>query len=125
MRPKLYQTKWRATAALRFTSDLENALVKRVRRRICMRIVRFWRSTYEVLTFDGSGLPTTVCASVLVIFGGEYLPAPTGEDRYTFINCAKSTSEAKAYSTAGGVLIRAASVLICGSMPCDRVRRVP
>ena len=35
-------------AAHRSSHFFENALVNRVRRRICMRIVRFWRSTWLV-----------------------------------------------------------------------------
>ena len=38
-----------------------NALVNRVNRRIAIRIVRFARSTYDVLTYFGSaGLPVTL-----------------------------------------------------------------
>ena len=38
---------------------LLNPLVSRVNRRIPIRIVRFWRSTKEVVTWFGSGLPIT------------------------------------------------------------------
>lgn len=39
----------------------EKPLVRRVERRICIRIVRFWRSANDVLTCLGSGLPSTFC----------------------------------------------------------------
>jgi len=42
-----------------FSIFLEKALVSRVNRRIDLRIVRFWRSTYDVLTCAGSGSPST------------------------------------------------------------------
>jgi hypothetical protein len=35
----------------------EKPLVSRVKRRMCIRIVRFWRSTYDVETWRGSGRP--------------------------------------------------------------------
>jgi len=37
---------------------LENAFVSLVKRLICILMVRFCRSTYEVHIFCGSGLPT-------------------------------------------------------------------
>jgi hypothetical protein len=37
--------KWSATAALRFSTFLEKAFVRRAKRRIPIRIVRFARST--------------------------------------------------------------------------------
>ena len=46
-------------SALWFSSFFENALVNRVRRRICIRIVRFCRSTCEVQILEGSGSPLT------------------------------------------------------------------
>ena len=42
---------------------LEKPFVSRVKRRMDMRIVRFWRSTNEVLTWFGSGSPITVFIS--------------------------------------------------------------
>src|ERR1035441_3451505 len=43
IRQKLYQAKCRQYAAHRFSHFFENAFVSRVRRRMHMRIVRFWR----------------------------------------------------------------------------------
>src|SRR5204863_3109761 len=40
-----------------FSVFFENAFVSRVMRRLPIRIFRFWRSTYDVLTCFGSGLP--------------------------------------------------------------------
>jgi hypothetical protein len=45
IRQKLYQAKCKQYAAHRFSHFLLKALVSRVNRRICMRMVRFWRST--------------------------------------------------------------------------------
>ena len=53
IRAKLYWMKCRATAAAWFSTFLLNALVRRVKRRIDIRIVRFWRSTKLVLTCLG------------------------------------------------------------------------
>lgn len=43
--------------AQRFSHFFENAFVSRVNRRMCMRIVRFDRSTCDVQIFFWSGLP--------------------------------------------------------------------
>jgi hypothetical protein len=45
------------TLALWFTTFLLKPFVSLVSRRMCMRIVRFWRSTYDVLMGFGFGLP--------------------------------------------------------------------
>jgi hypothetical protein len=45
----LYQAKCRRYAAYRFSHFLLKAFVKRVSRRMCILIVRFWRSTLEPL----------------------------------------------------------------------------
>jgi hypothetical protein len=36
---------WSATACSKFSSFFEKAFVSRVNRRICIRMVKFWRST--------------------------------------------------------------------------------
>ena len=41
----------------RFATFFEKAFVRRVKRRFCMRIVRFARSTYEVEMCVASGSP--------------------------------------------------------------------
>ena len=46
-----------ATDAAWFSSFLEKASVRRVKRRIDMRIVRWWRSTQLVEMSSGFGLP--------------------------------------------------------------------
>jgi hypothetical protein len=56
-RPKLYQMKYRMAIAAWFRSFLLKAFVNRVNRRMDTLMVRFWRSTYEVLMWTGSGLP--------------------------------------------------------------------
>jgi hypothetical protein len=38
---------WSATECAWFSTFLENAVVSRVRRRMCIRIVRFWRSKLD------------------------------------------------------------------------------
>ena len=43
-----------------FASFFENPLVSRVRRRLPIRMFRFWRSTYDVLSCFGSGRPVIV-----------------------------------------------------------------
>ena len=43
-----------------FSNFFENALVNLVKRRICIRMVRFWRSTNDVLMCFSSGRPSTV-----------------------------------------------------------------
>jgi hypothetical protein len=47
-RQKLYHAKCRLTAAFRLSTFFEKAFVTRVRRRICIRIVKFWRSIWLV-----------------------------------------------------------------------------
>ena len=49
---KLYQVKYRQSAYQRFSHFFENAFVSRVSRRMCIRIVRFERSTCDVQIFD-------------------------------------------------------------------------
>jgi hypothetical protein len=49
---------------------LREALVRRVKRRIDIRIVRFWRSTHDVLMVSGSGSPVTFITLVLQKFSG-------------------------------------------------------
>ena len=44
--------------------------VKRVSLRICIRMVRFWRSTIDVQIRSGSGLPMTGTASVATTSAG-------------------------------------------------------
>src|SRR5229473_8005351 len=44
-------------AAEWFSTFFENAFVNRVNRRMCMRMVRLPRSTYDVLIYFGSGEP--------------------------------------------------------------------
>src|ERR1039458_8193088 len=63
-RTKLYQPKCRQYAAQRFSHFFENAFVNRVRRRMHMRIVRFWRSTWLVQIFAGSGRVLRTAAGV-------------------------------------------------------------
>jgi len=48
-----------ATAASRFSTLLLRAFVRRVKQRMDTRIVRFWRSTKDVETCVGFGLPVT------------------------------------------------------------------
>jgi hypothetical protein len=49
--------KWIDRAWTWFASFFEKAFVSRVKRRIPIRIERFWRSTYEVEICAGSGFP--------------------------------------------------------------------
>ena len=53
-----------------FAIFFEKALVSRVNRRLPMRMLRFERSTIDVLTFFKSGLPFTMALHVLTISGG-------------------------------------------------------
>ena len=46
-------------AAFKWESFLLKAFVNLVNLRLIIRIVRFWRSMYEVLTNCGSGFPVT------------------------------------------------------------------
>ena len=57
MRQKLYQAKWSASAAPWLRRFFEKPLHRRVRRRTCMRIVRFCRSTRLVLIRSKLGQP--------------------------------------------------------------------
>jgi hypothetical protein len=45
MQTKLYYIVWSAIAAAWFSTFFENAFVNRVNRRMCIRIVKFERST--------------------------------------------------------------------------------
>ena len=51
---------------------LGNAFVSRGKRRVRLRIVRFWRSTNEVLMWRASGLPVIATCQVPVHFAGRY-----------------------------------------------------
>jgi hypothetical protein len=42
---KVVVHEWSATACSKFSSFFEKAFVSRVNRRICIRMVKFWRST--------------------------------------------------------------------------------
>ncbi len=64
-RQKLYQAKCKDKAAFRFASFFEKAFVSRVKRRSCIRIVRFCRSTCDVEISHGFG----VRLRVVLIFG--------------------------------------------------------
>ena len=64
--------KCRATAAAWFSTFLLNAFVSRVNRRICIRIVKFCRSTYDVEISFGFGLPFITSVVLLRIFAGLY-----------------------------------------------------
>ena len=55
----------------------ENAFVSRVRRRICILMVRFWRSTMLVQILFGSGFPITGTTSVEVTSAGLYFASPS------------------------------------------------
>ena len=48
VRQKLCQGKYRQYAAQRFSHFFEKAFVGRVRRRMCILIVTFWRPTWDV-----------------------------------------------------------------------------
>src|ERR1700684_2452584 len=48
-----------------FSSFLEKEFVVRVKRRSPILMLRFWRSTYDVLIWSGSGRPRTTVRSVL------------------------------------------------------------
>jgi hypothetical protein len=54
---KLYHAKCNASAAFRLSSFLLKAFVSLVKRRMCILIVRFCRSTKDVEIWSGSGLP--------------------------------------------------------------------
>src|SRR5712692_167234 len=68
-RQKLYQAKCSAQAAFRLSSRLEKALVSRVDRRSCIRIVRFCRSIWDVEISLDLGLPVTGIGSALLCQG--------------------------------------------------------
>ena len=53
-----------------FSIFLLNPFVSRVKRRMDMRIVRFWRSTVDVEMWRLSGLPLITSLTVPVIFAG-------------------------------------------------------
>ena len=55
-----------------FSIALEKALVNLVNRRMLIRMVRLLRSTYDVLAFRMSGLPSMRRFSMLVQTAGEY-----------------------------------------------------
>jgi len=55
-------------------SFLLNALVSLVKRRICILMVRFCRSTKLVEMWSGSGSPVPTLDITSAIRGGEYLP---------------------------------------------------
>ena len=57
MRQKLYQAKCSAIAAPWLRRFLLNAFVRRVSRRMCMRMVRFCRSTIDVEIRSNFGAP--------------------------------------------------------------------
>jgi len=57
-------------------SFLLKALVSLVKRRICIRIVRFCLSTKDVEVMPKSGLPVIYDFSTFTTLGGEYLPGP-------------------------------------------------
>jgi len=63
--------KWIAAACLWFSSFLLKAFVNRVNRRLLIRNVRFWRSTWLVDTNERTGLPTTRTRRAPVQTGGE------------------------------------------------------
>ncbi len=60
-----------------FSNFFEKAFVRRVKRRIDIRIVRFARSTYDVLMCAGSGSPMMTFGLQPMHPGGEYLPHPS------------------------------------------------
>ena len=61
---------------------LGSLFVRRVKRRIDIRIVRFCRSTCDVQIFFGSGCPITGTTSVLATTSaGEYRRSPSGVAR--------------------------------------------
>ena len=69
-----------ATECACISTFLEKAFVSLVNRRIDIRIVRFWRSTYDVLTCFGFGLPVTVFTSQPKHLAGEYRLSVSGSE---------------------------------------------
>lgn len=70
MRTQLYQTVYRATMCTWLMNFLLKAFVNRVNLRMCIRIVRFWRSTYDVEMCAGSGSPVMRCGFAPMHSGG-------------------------------------------------------
>ena len=66
-----------------FASRFEKALVSRVNRRMLIRMVRFWRSTQDVLMRFWSGSPVTGFWMVLMHFAGLYRFSPSGSEPYS------------------------------------------
>jgi hypothetical protein len=64
-------SKWSASAAQRFSHFLLKAFLSRVNLRICMRIVRFFRSTRVLQTRSGLVLPITSSGTASTTSGGE------------------------------------------------------
>lgn len=62
----------KAVAAFRYSIFLEKPSVRRVKRRLKMRTLKFVRSTYEVLINAGSGLPLRILTRMPMHGGGEY-----------------------------------------------------
>ena len=54
-----------------FVRFSEKPLVNRVKRRIDIRMVKFWRSTYEVEISSRSGVPIGGSMAHFIITGGE------------------------------------------------------
>ena len=70
---KLYQTKYSARAWQWFSIRFENTLVNLVYRRMDIRMVRLCRSTWDVLTLAGFGLPSIHRLRAPVQIDGLYL----------------------------------------------------
>jgi hypothetical protein len=67
----LYQQYQRANIASWFSHFFEWALVNRVIRRQCIRVLRLWRSTWLVEMRDSFGFPQTGLRSTSIIVAGE------------------------------------------------------
>ena len=63
------------SAAFMFSSFFENAFVRRVNLRSCMRTVKFWRSTCEVDILCDSGDPITGMGIASITSEGRPVPA--------------------------------------------------
>ena len=59
MRQKFAYVRYSTNEWIWFSSFFPKALVSRVKRRMPIRMLRFCRSTYDVLMCFGSGLPVT------------------------------------------------------------------